>query len=211
VSRLRPRDWLKPYRNAARPFPVGQSWWIDPHPDEPTAAPPGRVRLVLEPRSAFGSGSHESTQLILVELEAMDLEGRSVLDVGTGSGVLSLAAVARGAAPVLGIDIDPAATMVARETCGRQEWPRRPLLATAETEALAGREFDVVVCNIISSRLIPLLPEVRRVGRRGGEAVLSGLLVIERERVCRELVAVGLAPIAERSAGEWLALRVAYE
>ena len=62
-------DWLAGFRESIRPFEVGGFWWIDPHPDQPTAAPSGRRRLVVEPRMAFGSGSHESTQAILVALE----------------------------------------------------------------------------------------------------------------------------------------------
>lgn len=210
MTRIEPRDWLAPYRSAARPFPVGDTWWLDPDPEAPTPSPRRRTRLVVEPRSAFGSGSHESTQLVLLEIEAMELGGRSVLDVGTGSGVLSVAAVARGADPVAGIDIDPLSVMIAAETVRRQESPHRPLLAVGETAGVAARRFDVVLCNIVSGRLIPLLPELGRVCRPDGVLVLSGLLVIERERVRHELAANGLRPIGERMAGEWLALRVAH-
>ena len=84
-------DWLSDFREQVRPLKVGRSWWIDPHPDRPTPAPVGRQRLVVEPRMAFGTGTHESTQAILIELEDIEVSGRQVLDVGTGSGILALA------------------------------------------------------------------------------------------------------------------------
>lgn len=201
-------DWLKAYRERARPFPVGRTWWIDPHPARPTPAPAGRCRLALEPRSAFGSGSHETTQLVLLALEERDLAGRTVLDVGTGSGVLAIAALRRGAALAAGFDVDPEAVAVARETCAIQDPPAPVRLFWGELAAAAPGAFDLVLANIVSGILLPLLPGVRDVLAPGGEAVLSGLLAGERARALREAAAAGLEPVRERVMGEWLALEV---
>ncbi len=201
-------DWLEAYRRRARPFPVGRTWWIDPHPARPTPAPPGRSRLCLEPRSAFGSGSHETTQLVLLALEERDLAGRSVLDVGTGSGVLAIAALRRGAALAAGLDVDPEAVAVARETCALQDPPAPVRLFWGELAAAAPGAFDLVLANIVSGILLPLLPGIRRVLAPGGEAVLSGLLAGERARALGEVAAAGLEPVRERVMGEWLALEL---
>ncbi|MEJ2190012.1 MAG: 50S ribosomal protein L11 methyltransferase [Acidobacteriota bacterium] len=123
IQSVAAEDWLAGYRRCSRPFPVGDLWWIDPHPESPTRPPRGRQGLVIEPRMAFGSGSHESTKLVLEALETLDLAGADVLDVGTGSGVLAVAAEKLGARTVVALDIDADAVFVARQTAGQQVPP----------------------------------------------------------------------------------------
>lgn len=200
-------DWLAAYRESARPFPVGSLWWMDPHPDHPTPAPPGRIRLAVEPRSAFGTGSHESTQLILLGLEDRRLDGCSVLDVGTGSGVLALAAMARGADRAVGLDIDPEAVWVARQVAAQQDRSGlRPAFLLGAMAAIGAARFDLVLCNMIPEQFRPLLGEIRRVLGPRGEVVLSGILAEQVEVVGGDLAAAGLAPSGRRGLGEWRAV-----
>ncbi len=201
-------DWLGSYRESLRAFPVGATWWIDPHPDEPTPAPEGRNRLVLVPRSAFGSGSHESTRLILTALEERQLDGKRVLDVGTGSGVLSIAAMRRGAGLAVGFDVDPLAVWVARDTVNRQESPAAVRLFLGELDAVGDGRFDLVLVNIVSGVLVPLLSGIRRVLAPGGEAVLAGLLLEEQDFTEREAEAAGFEVSARGVLGEWLSLEL---
>ncbi len=208
VGVLDEADWLGTYRESLRAFPVGSTWWIDPHPEVLSPAPEGRERLVLEPRSAFGSGSHESTQLVLLALEERHLSGKQVLDVGTGSGVLSIAAVRRGADLAVGFDVDPLAISVARETVSLQESPAAVRLFFGELGAVKDERFDLVLANIVSGVLLPLLPEMRRVLVPGGEAVLAGLLVSEREHAEREALDAGFEVSARGFLGEWLSLEL---
>ena len=205
---LESSDWLAAYRESVRPFLVGETWWIDPHPERPTPAPAGRTRLALQPRSAFGSGSHETTRLMLVALESRDLSDASVLDVGTGSGVLAIAALRRGARWVVGFDIDGEAVQVARQAAAVQDPPVRPVFFAGTIDAVAGGGFDLVLANIVSSVLLPLLPSIRSVLRPGGEAILSGLLAVERTAAVAEVLAAGLGISRERELGEWLSLEV---
>lgn len=204
-------DWLAGWRASARPFEVGARWWIDPHPDAPTAAPAGRIRIAVEPRTAFGSGTHESTRLVLEELEQLPLTGRSVLDIGTGSGILAIAAASLGAEPVVAFDLDPNALWVARRTAAEQDAPVDLLLFAGPLDAVSARRFDVVLCNMISEELRPLLPGVaKRLGERG-RAVLSGGLVHESDRLGADLGRSGLAVRRERRLGEWLAVTVEHD
>jgi ribosomal protein L11 methyltransferase len=200
------RDWLADYRAAATPFPVGRRWWIDPHPEQPSPAPRGRIRLAVVPRSAFGSGSHESTQLVLGFLEELELEDRRVLDVGTGSGILAVAAASLGARLVVGFDIDPAAAVVARDTVSQQDRDRSVVLFVGEIEAVARSGFDLVVCNMISSRLLPLLPRLRETLATPGRIVLAGFLDREGETVSRTVAASGFTIECLRTANEWSGL-----
>lgn len=200
------QDWLAGYREAARPFAAGRGWWIDPRPDAPTPPPIGRRRLAIEPRTAFGSGTHESTCLVLAALEDLSVRGSSVLDVGTGSGILAIAADRLGARSVIGFDVDRDATWVARRTAVEQDWPARALLFTGTIAAIGECRFDIVLCNMIAEQFRPLLPELHRILEPTGVVVLSGMLVAEIESVVSELRRAGLAMRDERRSGEWLSL-----
>jgi ribosomal protein L11 methyltransferase len=202
------RDWLAAYRENAQPFAVGSRWWIDPRPDGTEPPPEGRTRLVVEPRTAFGSGSHESTQLVLQALEAMDLRGVRVLDVGTGSSILALAADRLGAVEVLALDTDAAAVWVARHTIRQQDWRPHIQLVAGPVGAVAGGDYDVVLCNMVSSSFLPLVPDLARLLKRGGRAVFSGVLELEMESVASELEGAGWTSVEKMVLGEWVALVV---
>jgi len=205
---LEAEDWLRAFRARAVAFPVGAKWWIDPKPGggEP---PPGRTRLAVEPRMAFGSGSHETTQLVLMELERLPLSGRSLLDIGTGSGILALAASTFGATPVVGLDIDLLAVFEARRTAAEQDFDSGALFLAASLEALSpGKSFGLVLCNMIWEKMRPLLPRIFQLLAPGGVAVLSGMLAAQETPAVEELHAHGFAVTARRELGEWLALVV---
>lgn len=199
-------DWIGEYRHQARPFRVGSRFWIDPHPSSPTPPPGGCIHLLIEPRQAFGTGSHESTQLMLLLLEDRPPVGARVLDVGTGSGVLALAAKALGAQWVLGFDVDADAIFVACETARlHPQWPVR--LFAGPSRALAPVPFfDLIMANMLVEQFVPLLPRMRWLLRDGGELFLSGLLVSQREAVAEELAASGFEVGSERQLGEWAAV-----
>ncbi len=204
------RDWMAAYRESARPFPVGRRWWVDPRPDAPAATPAGRLRLAVEPRTAFGSGSHESTRLVLCELEERDPAGLAVLDVGTGSGILALAADRLGAASVLGFDVDPDAVWVARQTAAVQDWRCRVRYFAGPLAAVARRpRFDLVMCNMVSEEFLPLVDGIAARLAAAGEAVFSGVLEPQVDDVRRALAGSGLAVTSERREAGWVALRAA--
>jgi len=204
-------DWLAAYRAAVRPHAVGLRWWMDPHPDAPTPAPEGRWRLAIEPRMAFGTGSHESTQLVLVALEELAerrhaVAGATVLDVGTGSGVLALAAERLGAAWVVGLDVDPEAVWVARQIARQQEWPARPRYLVGPVASLGEARFDLVVCNMIPEQALPLLVDLCRVLAADGWLVLSGILGRQTREVEDDLGRHGLEVVETHPLGEWVCL-----
>jgi len=196
-------DWLATYRKDVRPFAVGATWWVDPHPETPTEAPPGRRRMAIPPRMAFGSGSHESTTLILRALETADLKGRCVLDVGTGSGILALAADLLGARRVLGVDIDAIAVDIARQISDLQEWRPRVHYVVGSAGCAAGGLFDLVLCNMISAHFLPLLDSLAATLGPQGTLVLSGLLAGETDAVASELRRRGLVAGPVAVMNEW--------
>jgi ribosomal protein L11 methyltransferase len=157
---------------------------------------------------AFGSGSHESTQLILLELEKLGIDGATILDLGTGSGILAIAAAELGAKMVVGLDIDEDAIWVARETADLQERPARVRYVLGSPDCLATVGFDVVMCNMISANMLPLLPQLHVLLAPGGVAVLSGLLAIETSDITETLSSLGLEVTGGRVLGEWGSLVV---
>lgn len=200
------QDWSSEWRAGLRAFSVGDNWWIEPHPEMHGDAPDGRFRLVVEPRAAFGSGTHESTRLVLLELESMDCRDLRVLDVGTGSGILAVAAERRGAAVVVALDTDSMAAWEARHTVRVQQPPSRSLIVAGGVECIDDGNIDIVLCNMISAEFAPILGDIRRVLSANGAAVFSGILECELSDVRAMLTEHGLEPSSDRVLGGWISV-----
>jgi ribosomal protein L11 methyltransferase len=179
-------DPLEAYRAASRPFSVGSRFWIDPGPPSAAAPPAGRIALRLPASRAFGTGGHESTRLALVALEEERLDSVDVLDVGTGSAILALAAVALGARRAFGFDSDPEAIFVARDNLVLHPFGARVLLAACTVAAISG-SFPVVVANLLPEELLPMKAAIlARVGARG-RLLVSGIPSEREEEVVSTL------------------------
>ena len=177
------------------------------------------TQLVIEPGQAFGTGGHASTRLALETLDALPqalVVGARVLDVGCGTGVLALAALALGAERALACDVDPLATAATQQAAIANALAARLALFTGSTGALAARaegSFGLILANLLRRELEPLLPSLARLGRPGGCLVLSGLLAEEHDAIVLRLAQAGLIALRTRlasdAAGErWLALEV---
>ena len=205
-------DWLALYRERAQPFLVGRTFLVDPRePGEPAASvldlPPGRRLLRLPARGAFGTGSHESTGLALALLEEMDLDGRRVLDVGSGTGVLCFAALVGGARLAVGFDVDLTAPFHGLEN--RRLNHLDPSFFAGTVAALRPvPAFDLALINVVPEQILPELPQIVRLLRPGGEAILSGILVERGRQVLERVGGLGLALAARQEAGDWVAFRV---
>jgi ribosomal protein L11 methyltransferase len=202
-------DWLAAWREQAQAFAVGRTLFLDPRePDEETVeVPAGRHLLRLPARAAFGTGSHESTSLALELLEDADVRDRRVLDIGTGTGILAFAALLFGARFVVGFDLDPASPFHARENSALNGL--HPRLFAGRLAAVRERPlFDLALANVVPEQILPEMPDLGRLLRPGGEAILSGILAERGRQVLERMRGLGFEERDQRRAGEWVAFRV---
>ena len=195
-------DWAVAWRARIRSTRVGRLW-VGP----PWEAPPAdAVWLHIEPKMAFGTGDHPTTALCLAALDAhlASHPGASVLDVGTGSGVLALAARKLGAGRVVGIDTDARSVELARENAALNRVEGVELSA-APLADVPGR-FDLVLANILANTLVELAPELA--ARTADRLVLAGVLEHQSREVAAAFQAQGLELTGTEREGDWVRLEL---
>lgn len=215
---LEDRDWLADYRASSRPFAIGERFVVDPRdPDvDPDIDQPAdwadRQVLSVPAQNAFGTGSHESTRLAIEHLEALDLHGLRVLDVGCGSGILSIVAERLGAAGVHGYDLDGPSVVTARLNARRNLC--RPILWAGTAECMGRLDdppspiYDLLLINVLPERILGDYPRLLGLLRPGGRVLSSGNLLDRRDELLARFAGLGLVLASEagseRTAGEWV-------
>ena len=179
------QDWEAEWRRFFAP--VWATERIVVHPSWiPVDIADGQIAVRIDPKMAFGTGGHESTQLCLQALESYLRPGARCLDLGTGSGILSIAAAMLGAESVLAVDIDEKAVANARENLAHNRIGSEQVeVRLGGVEAVAEGPFDLVLANIQSHVLRPLLAPLRRLLAADGRIAFSGLLAREEAAFCR--------------------------
>jgi ribosomal protein L11 methyltransferase len=169
------------------------------------------VEVVIDPGRAFGSGAHASTHLALAALERLIGGGERVLDAGCGSGVLGIAALALGAAEVVGVDHDPAAIAASLANATRNRVGDRFTASDRPLDEVAAADgpFELVVANLLLSDLLALVPALGAVLTAGGLLAVSGVVVDQRQPVVAAAGRSGLVPVGEEAAEGWLAITFA--
>ena len=183
-------DWEQATRDAWPPLEIGERFYLVA-PWSKDETPQGRLRLEIEPGMACGTGRHPATQLCLEALEKHVRPGMSVLDVGTGSGILALAARLLGAGRVIGCDVDRDAAGIARSRIGAN-------LFVGSIDAVRSKSQDLIVGNIDSVVIEMLAPEMERVRVHGSKLILSGFPEWD--------VPEGFRPVERLQREEWVCL-----
>jgi ribosomal protein L11 methyltransferase len=186
-------DWARRSQENLKPITVGRITVAPPwaaassQPSafsrEPSASSRRPLQIVIVPSMGFGTGHHATTRLCLAALQTIDLAGCAVLDVGTGSGVLAIAADLLGAARVLGIDYDPDAIQSARENLELNPEAHQVSFETIEMAARALPPVDVITANLTGALLVRSAAALQAAVRPGGTLILSGIQSHERDEV----------------------------
>ena len=203
MGRVENRPWHTEWQDAFPPLPIGRGLVVLA-PWHRGSEPVGRLPLYIYPKSAFGTGYHESTQLALEFLERHLKKGMTVADIGTGSGILAIAAAKLGAGHVEARDLDPAVIVEVKENRSLNGLTQKELNVTEGDllKDVAG-PFDLLTANILFEPLVLMLPDLSRVLRPGGRALFAGLSLKEREPFRQALALQGLIEIEDRTKGEW--------
>lgn len=195
-------DWARRSQDNLVPITVGRITVVPKTELRSGAAHDSPIVIVIPPSMGFGTGHHATTRLCLEALQRVDVSGRTVLDVGTGSGILAIAADRLGAAHVTGIDVDPDAIQAARENLDHNPDVDRVQFDVRDLSAHPLPQADVVTANLTGAMLVGSVSVLSAAVRPGGSLILSGILAEEREHV---LDAFGRDSIAwEKHDGEWI-------
>ncbi len=206
-------DWAESWKENYPPQLIGQTLAVVPYWNarEDFA---GRRKIILDPGLTFGTGAHPTTRMVLEAMEENLTPGMHCLDLGSGSGILSIAALHLGAARAVGVDIDPKAEDIARENAAYNGFSAPEFTAlTANVSAdrhimqmLAAQHYDIVLVNIVADVIVSLAPILPRFLDENSMVILSGILDVRLPEVEAALTAAGLRIVARRSAEEWRCL-----
>ena len=213
VQALPDTDWAESWKDNYPPQEVGRSlvvlpYWLD-------AGYPGRIPVILDPGLTFGTGAHPSTRMVMEFMEELVKPGFRCLDLGSGSGILSITALRLGAASAVGVDIDPKAEDAARENaaCNGFAAPEFTALTgdvtqdAALMEKLLGREYDLVLVNIVADVIIRLAPVLPGFLQGGASLLCSGILDTRLSDVTAALEKNGIRVLKTKAEAEWRSLR----
>lgn len=198
------RNWNALWESAFEPVDVDGRLLIRApfHPP----APAGTAEVVLIPRMSFGTGHHATTWLMTRAVLDLTVAARRGLDMGSGTGVLSIVAAKCGAAHVDAVDIDDCSVRSCRENVAANGVSDRVTTLSGDVRSIAGREYDFILANINRNVLLDDLPAYAAALRRGGDLLLSGFLEADVPPLCDAAAAQGLRCTETRKRGEWMLL-----
>jgi len=202
-------DWARRSQENLSPVTVGRITIVPDKPSSAALQTADFVFLVIVPSMGFGTGHHATTRLCLEALQTIDLRNKRVVDVGTGSGVLALAARALGAACASGVDFDPDAIQSARENLALNPGLSAVTFEVADLNSAAlglAQPADVVTANLTGALLVRAAPTLIAATTEGGILILSGLMATERDEVIAAFRPGTV--IWERTEDEWVGLAV---
>ena len=213
VSKTEDKDWINNWKEYFHQFYVDDIL-IVPSWEEVRPEDQDKLILHIDPGTAFGTGMHETTQLVIRQIKKYLKPGMQILDVGTGSGILGMVALKLGGGHVMATDLDPCAENAVHENLEANEIPETDfdlrignLIDDADTQAWAGKEkYDIVLANILTEVLLPLTPVAASCLKKGGLYITSGILDTKEEQVVSAVQKAGLVLVETTHQGEWVSV-----
>ncbi len=208
-------DWMTSWKKNYHPIPVGERLLVLPAWIE--QGDPDRIEVRIDPSMAFGTGTHPSTQLCMELTERYTRPGEPVIDVGCGSGILSIAALKLGASHALAVDIDPESIRATEENSARNGVADRVEVGLGSVSEINAGDFSLrqaplVLANILSAVILKLLEDgLVELVRPGGTLVLAGILEEQAARILEASGQHGLTLLEKRQQGDWVALALQRE
>lgn len=209
------KDWMNNWKEFFHPFRVEDNILIQPTWTEVAPVKPDDIMILIDPGTAFGTGSHETTKLCIKALKKYIQKGASVLDAGCGSGILSIAALKLGAGYVYGIDIDELAVKASVDNLKRNGLQKEQYrivrgdvigdAAFAKSVAAIG-QFDIVVANILADVIIPLSGVIKPLMREDTLLIASGIIDTKEQAVKNALTENGYEIVSIDHMGEWVSI-----
>lgn len=209
LASIRQEDWENNWKQYFKPFRVGATFLIKPsweqcEPEE------GRRILEIDPSSSFGTGTHNTTQLCICELERLVKSGDRLLDMGCGSGILSVAAHMLGAEDVTAVDIDPNAVRIAAENAEKNGFALHTgvgdVIGDTELSARIGGDYDIIVANIVADVIMGMQDILKSKLKREGTLIVSGIIAPRADEVQASLLDAGFVLDRRDQSGDWVAM-----
>ena len=213
LSQTEDKDWINNWKQYFKQFYVDDILII-PSWEEVKEEDKDRMIIHIDPGTAFGTGMHETTQLCIRQLKKYVTSETELLDVGTGSGILSIVALKLGAKHAVGTDLDPCAVPAVEENKEANEIPEEAfdmmignIIDDKEVQDKVGYEkYDIVVANILADVLVPLTPVILNQMKKGGIYITSGIIDDKEETVVNAVKAAGLEVLEVTHQGEWVSV-----
>lgn len=217
LKNMQEQDWSENWKQYYKPLKVGRSILIKPE-WEALDDDEGRTVFSINPGMSFGTGTHQSTQLCIEALEEHIKSGDTVLDLGCGSGILSIIALLLGAKNALAVDIDPNAAKIACENAqknGFGEPEYRTMAAdvlsdTKKRDEIASQSYDIVLANIVADVIIAIAPFAKAVLKKSGIFICSGIILERKGDVVEAIEKNGMKVLSVADKGEWCSVTAAY-
>ncbi len=211
---LAPVDWEESWKENYPPQPIGEKLVVLPYWLQDTDTQ-GRIPVILDPGLTFGTGAHPSTRMVLETMEQTVTPGSRCIDLGSGSGILSIAALRLGAASAIGVDIDPKAEDIARENAAYNGFSCDVFTALTgnvlSDEKLMARlcqtPYDTVLVNIVADVIVGLAPILPKFMHNSSNLILSGILDTRLADVVSALESAGLTVVQTKAMEDWRCIR----